>query len=156
MDPWDENTPESRSAYLAHLDEELLPGVVDLSEWTRFIVGAVNEAFVAGAWLPALLTAVSALETHLRVEMQTDAMPLHALIEQYGISRDLREEIHALRRLRNAYVHVDAPWEDGIFEWHSDSRREALREEAFDAMRTLRQVLYYWQLGGARHPSCFA
>lgn len=147
MDPWDENTPECRRNYLAALDNELLTGIVELSGWTCFMVRAVNDAFVAGAWLSALLTSVAAIETHLRTELRQDRYSLQQLIEESGLNPSVREEIHSLRRVRNAYVHVDGPWDDAVFEWDDGAMHQQLREQTFDAMRTLRHVLYAWQIG---------
>ena len=55
-----------RWAHLVCLDEELLLGNVVLSEWAAFIVREADMAFALGADLASILTAVSAIETHLR------------------------------------------------------------------------------------------
>jgi hypothetical protein len=57
-----------RSEFLMALDAELLKGGVTLSEWCSFIVCECDAAFVAGANLATVVTAVAGIETHLRAE----------------------------------------------------------------------------------------
>lgn len=54
--------------HILSLDEELLKGGVILSEWCSFIVRESDLAFVHGAKLASILTAVFGIVTYLRSE----------------------------------------------------------------------------------------
>ena len=76
---------EERWSHLVALDEELLKGGVILSEWCSFIVREADTAFVNGAHLASILTAVSGIETYLRSEYsQTSKDRLFKLIGDIG------------------------------------------------------------------------
>lgn len=68
---------EQRSQYLNSLDDELLQGGFILSEWCIFIVRQCDIAFVHGANLACILTAVSGIETYLRALSQKIHIPTH-------------------------------------------------------------------------------
>lgn len=105
---------EERWSHLIALDEELLKGGVMLSEWCTFIVLDADVAFASGAYLASILTAVSGIETYLRSEhSQTKKERLFDLIDHASIDPGLKADLHALRKYRNKWVHVDDPWDDG-------------------------------------------
>jgi hypothetical protein len=135
--------PQSRWDHLVALDEELLKGGVILSEWCSFIVREADLAFVGGAHLASILTAVSGIETYLRSEYaRTTKDKLFVLIDQAPINPDLKADLHKLRKYRNKWVHVDEPWEDGpLIEAPENFDRE-LEEMAFFAARCLRRTIY--------------
>lgn len=135
--------PQSRWDHLVALDEELLKGGVLLSEWCSFIVRESDLAFVGGAHLASILTAVSGIETYLRSEYaRTTKDKLFVLIDQAPINPDLKADLHKLRKYRNKWVHVDEPWEDGpLIEAPENFDRE-LEEVAFFAARCLRRTIY--------------
>lgn len=54
--------------YINQLDVELLEGAAILSEHTMFLVRNADIAFVNGANLAALITAMGAIATHLKSE----------------------------------------------------------------------------------------
>lgn len=139
-------TEDERWNHLAALDEELLKGGVILSEWCSFIVREADTAFVHGAHLASILTAVSGIETYLRSEHSgTGKEKLFALIDQASINKQLKADLHTLRKYRNKWVHVDEPWNDepllkepGRFE----KEVEEVEEVAFFAARCLRSTIY--------------
>jgi len=59
---------EARWKIINGLDEEMLMGGVILSEWCSFIVREADLAFVKGANLASILTAMAGVETDLRYE----------------------------------------------------------------------------------------
>lgn len=134
---------EERWAHLVALDEELLKGGVILSEWCSFIVREADTAFVNGAHLASILTAVSGIETYLRSEYsQTGKDRLFKLIDESPIDDNLKSDLHKLRKYRNKWVHVDDPWDDeSLLESPENDERE-LEEMAFFAARLLRQTIY--------------
>lgn len=136
-------TEDERWAHLTALDDELLKGGVILSEWCAFIVRDADTAFAGGAHLAAILTAVSGIETYLRSEHSTTGKErLVELINQAEIDASLKADLHALRKYRNKWVHVDSPWEDGELLEHSEAVVGELEEMAFFAVRTLRRTIY--------------
>jgi hypothetical protein len=136
-------TEADRWGYLISLEDELLLGGVILSEWCTFISCEADTAFALGANLSAILTAVAAIETHLRAESVRDSHEVLAkLIDGAGFSPGLRSDLHRLRRYRNNWVHVNDPWDDHGLLQEPIEHEEALAEMARLAMRTMRHVLY--------------
>lgn len=134
---------ENRWEILNALDEELLEGGVILSEWCSCIVREADLAFVGGAHLAAVLTAVAEIETYLRSEYAvTGKERLVDLISDAPIPEDLKSDLHRLRKYRNKWVHVDDPWNDGqLLESPADTEQE-LEEMALFAVRSLRRSIY--------------
>lgn len=136
-------TEDERWAHLVALDDELLKGGVVLSEWCAFIVRDADIAFANGAHLAAILTAVSGIETYLRSEhSKTGRERLVELINSAGIDASLKADLHALRKYRNRWVHVDRPWEDDELVEHPEAIDDELEEMAFFAVRLLRRTIY--------------
>ena len=136
-------TGEERNAYILRLDDELLLGGVILSEWCTLITQQADIAFEAGADLAALLIAVSGIETHLRSESSSDqSVRLHRLIDDSGMSDPLKKDLHAMRRYRNRWVHVDEPWQDEELLSNPERTLNELESMSTLAMRLLRTVLY--------------
>ena len=136
-------TEDERWSHLAALDDELLKGGVILSEWCSLIVREADTAFANGAHLASILTAVSGIETYLRSEHSvTGKERLVELISQSEIEADLKADLHALRKYRNRWVHVDSPWEDENLLEHPEVVEGELEEMAFFAARALRRTIY--------------
>ena len=134
---------EERWAHLVALDEELLKGGVILSEWCSFVVREADTAFAKGAHLASILTAVSGIETYLRSEhAETGKERLFDLINQASIEADLKSDLHALRKYRNKWVHVDAPWDDANLLENPHEMEHELEEMAYFAARALRRTIY--------------
>lgn len=125
---------EDRWSFISALDEELLRGGVLLSEWCIFIIKEADVAFVGGANLAAILTSVSGIETYLRSEYsETRKERLVELINGAPISNDLKTDLHALRKYRNKWVHVDAPEDDTALLEAPDEMEAELGAMAFFA-----------------------
>lgn len=134
---------EERWSHLVALDEELLKGGVIISEWCSFIVRETDKAFVNGAHLASILTAVSGIETYLRSEYaQTTKNRLFKLIDESPIDDSLKSDLHKLRKYRNKWVHVDDPWKDESLLESPEAHDRELEEMAFFAARLLRQTIY--------------
>jgi len=130
-------------AHLVALDEELLQGGVALSEWCSMIVREADIAFTKGAYLAAILTSVAGIESHLRSEQcQSDHARLVELINQAQLEEDLKTDLHALRKYRNNWVHIESPWEDEAPLQHPEYFAAELKNMAFFAIRLLRKTLY--------------
>ena len=136
-------TEEERWNHLVALDEEPLKGGVVLSEWCGFIVREADTAFVHGAHLASILTALSGIETYLRSEhFSSGKEKLFVLIEQASIKPELKTELHTLRKYRNKWVHVEEPWNDEPLLNEPENFEEELEEMAFFAARCLRRTIY--------------
>lgn len=135
--------PEDRWNHLISLDEELLKGGVILSEWCSFIVSEADMAFVSGAHLASILTAVSGIETYLRSEYaSSDKERLFKLIDESPIDSELKKDLHILRKYRNKWVHVGDPWDDQALVKNPEQFEVELQEMAFFAVRCLRRTIY--------------
>ena len=125
------------------LDEKLLKGGVILSEWCSFIVRESDLAFVHGANLASILTAVSGIETYLRSEYgEKGRSSLFELIDGAPIAGDLRSDLHKLRKYRNKWVHVNDPWDDQRLLDTPDESEKELEGMALFAARALRRTIY--------------
>ena len=132
--------------YINQLDEELLEGAAILSEYTMFLVRNVDIAFVNGANLAALITAMAAIETHLKSEYgDRNHTRLVQLINFAPIADDLRSDLHTLRKYRNRWVHVDDPWDDVPLLEDPKPHEDELEKMATLAVRSLRRVIYWIQ-----------
>ena len=129
--------------HILSLDEELLKGGVILSEWCSFIVRESDSAFVHGANLASILTAVSGIETYLRSEyVKKERSTLFELTNDAPIADDLRSDLHILRKYRNKWVHVNDPWDDqGLIDTPEETESE-LEEMALFAVGALRRTIY--------------
>ncbi len=134
---------DERWAYLVALDEELLKGGVILSEWCSFIVREADTAFANGAYLASILMVVSGIETHLRSEHdETGKERLFDLINCASIDSDLKNDLHTLRKYRNKWVHVDAPWDDSNLLENPHEMELELEKMAYFSARALRRTIY--------------
>lgn len=135
-----------RSKYILELDEQLLLGGVMLSEWTTVIVRSADEAFCTGADLATILTAVAAIECHLKHEYANGKDDrLVKLIDRAAIEPDLRTDLHKLRTYRNQWVHVDSPEEDRWLLEVPQVCDMELCDYAQLSIELLRKVLYHDQ-----------
>jgi hypothetical protein len=129
--------------YLVRLDEELLLGGVILSEWCTLITREADTAFARGAHLASIVLAMSAVETHLRSEHSpARGMRLVDLIVSSDLPKDLKADLHTLRKYRNKWVHVDEPWEDEALLADPAAADQELEEMAVFATRILRRAIY--------------
>jgi len=129
--------------YLIALDEELLKGGVILPEWCSFIVQQTDIAFVNGAHLASILTAVSAIETYLRAEHSTSGKErLVELIDRLPVASRLRNDLHSLRKYRNSWVHVDDPLNDYRIIENPAIYENELERMAMHSAKLLREVIY--------------
>ncbi|MFZ6815558.1 hypothetical protein ACO0K3_13890 [Undibacterium sp. Rencai35W] len=136
-------TEDERRELLITLDDELLKGGVILSEWCSFIVREADTAFVKGAHLASILTAVSGIETYLRSEYSvTGKERLIDLINHASIKTELKTNLHLLRKYRNKWVHIDDPWNDASLLECPEQTEQELEQMAFFAARALRSTIY--------------
>jgi len=134
---------QEKEEYILRLDNELLKGGVMLSEWCSFVVRKTDIAFIGGANLATIITAVSAIETYLRSEYPLEGKDnLYNLINSSLLDTNLKKEIHDLRKYRNKWVHISDPREDQILLNDIQAYEKEIEKKAISACRTLRCVLY--------------
>lgn len=137
---------EERWAYLVKLDDELLHGGAQVSEWCVWLVRETDTAFARGAFLAAVILAVAGIETHLRAEYMSEGKKkLVALIDATPFPEGLKSDLHVLRRYRNGWVHVDDPMDDQLLLQAPFVVDEALEKMAYLAVSSLRKALYFEQ-----------
>lgn len=132
-----------REQFLIDLDEELLRGGIILSEWCTVIVQETDLAFVGGADLATIITALAGVETYLRSEYGSkrgDAS--HKLIDASPLDDDLKQDLHLIRRFRNKWVHVSDPWDDQHLLDRPHEIGKELASMAEMAVRALRRTIY--------------
>ncbi len=138
---------EDRWKILNALDDELLTGGVVLSEWCSCIVREADLAFVGGAHLATIITAIAGIETYLRSEHAvTGKERLVELISNSPITKNLKDDLHRLRKYRNKWVHVDHPWSDEQLLERPEEAAHELEEIALFAVRSLRRTIYENQM----------
>ncbi len=134
---------EERWNLLLALDDELLKGGVILSEWCTFLTRESDTAFAKGIYLASILTALSAIETHLRSEeMEAQRKRLTELIDASGLEPELVRDLHTLRKYRNKWVHVADPWEDEALIQNPAQCEDELENMALFAIKALRRTIY--------------
>jgi len=133
---------EDRWQYLAELDERLLQGGVILSEWATFLIRDADTAFVAGANLACIITALAGIETHLRGEGGSRSTRLVQLINDSDLEQDLKQELQILRKYRNKWVHVAEPWSDDSLLESPGAHEAELEEMARRCTVALRRTIY--------------
>jgi hypothetical protein len=132
-----------RAQFLIDLDDELLKGGVTLSEWCSFIVCESDTAFLAGADLATLITAMAGMETYLRTEYPLKGKAsLNNLTAKAPLADGLQQEIHALRKYRNRWVHVADPADDQDLLDRPKQYAQELEAMARRAVRALRRTIY--------------
>jgi hypothetical protein len=143
-------TEEERERHLYDLDEELLKGSVLFSAWCHLLILESDSAFIKGAHLAAVLTAMSGIEAQLRFDNSVpgERLTLAQLIEKSPFPEGLKRELHELRRLRNTWVHVADPWDESLVQHleHPETLQQELEPWALRAVTALRRA-FYWHQG---------
>ncbi|GFZ87163.1 hypothetical protein GCM10011408_02290 [Dyella caseinilytica] len=133
----------ARWDFINALDEEYLTGGVILSEWCVFIVRSADEAFVSGAFLASILTAVAGIETYLRSESsQMSRQTLAKLIDESELRQKHISELHILRQYRNRWAHVNDTGHDTSLIADPGKHEKELETMAAFSARLLRKTIY--------------
>jgi len=109
---------EQRWNFILELDDKLLRGGVVLSEWCSFIVRETDLAFVGGAHLATIVTAMAGIESYLRSEYSEGRRSaLYDLVEQSPLEESLKRDIHALRKYTKSVGSRVRSWRWSGFTW---------------------------------------
>jgi hypothetical protein len=112
-------TEAERERNIANLDETLFQAMsVEFSAWAHFLILDSDLAFVKGAYLAALVTAICAIETQLRFDHTNlgEHLSFAELIDIGPLPPDEKAELQELRKFRNKWVHVSDPWDESLIE----------------------------------------
>lgn len=135
-------TEEDKLQFLVDLDERFLQEGVILSEWATFLIRDADTAFVAGAHLASIITALAGVETHLRGEGGSSKQRLLELIDGADLEDDLKQELQILRKYRNKWVHITDPWDDNTLLESPEKHEVELEEMARRCAVALRRTIY--------------
>lgn len=132
-----------RENFFLEQEEKLLIGGAVFSEWCTFISKSVYDAFVNGADLATIITAVVCIETYYRTENpESKNKSLSQLIDESSfLSEDDKSQLQILRKYRNSWVHADRLDDTEILEGSEEYLHE-LEHMSFLAVRMLLTVLF--------------
>lgn len=132
-----------REKYFIEQEEKLLASGAAFSEWCVFISKSVYDAFVNGADLATVITALACIETYFRTEdINSRKKNLCMLIDEYPfIDEETREKLHKLRKYRNQWVHINN-LDDTLIIKSEDEFLKEVEEEAVLAVNLLMKVLF--------------
>ena len=139
-------TEKQKWDYINQLDEELLLGGIEFSEWTTFLAKDAEIAFYSGAYLSSILAYQAAIESHLRYEYFTGTNPkswsFFNLIEGSQLDDNLKSELHDLRKYRNKWVHVNDTENDSQLLERPEYFENEMFEFSKNAIKSMLRVLY--------------
>ena len=137
---------EQKRDYIFKLDEELLKGGVILSEWTTFLAKDAETAFCSGANLASILAAQAAIEAHFRYDFfnpkECNNWSFYELIENSDLPKELKQDLHKIRKYRNKWVHVKEPMNDEDLLERPEYYEGELEDMAKFAIKAMLEVLY--------------
>lgn len=133
---------EGKIQFLVDLDERLLQGGVIISEWAAFLIRDADISFVGGANLSSIIISLAAIEAYLRSESVSGGKRFVELIINSDLDEDLKQELHALRKYRNQWVHVAAPWDDALLLGSPELLEKELGQIARRSIIALRHTMY--------------
>ena len=133
---------QNREEFFEEHLESMLVGGVAFSEWCTFILKSVHDAFVHGADLATIITAVACIETYLKTENpDSQQVNLVKLIDNDPfLSYDEKAELHKLRKYRNGWVHANKLDDTDLLQ-NEGRYLDELKEMAFLSIKMLLTVL---------------
>ncbi|HVA51169.1 MAG TPA: hypothetical protein VNH11_32810 [Pirellulales bacterium] len=132
---------ERRWEWLVQLDDELLMGGIMTSDFAAELIRNADLCFVHDAFVACLITCGATIETWLREE-GTHGNRFVDLIDASDFDAATKTEMHALRKERNLWVHIDDPWEDHDVEEQYSNGHSELKAKCESALRLMRTVVY--------------
>lgn len=134
---------QEREAFFVEQEDSLLKGGASFSEWCTLISKSVYDAFVNGADLATIITAMTCIETYLKTENpDRKKHTLAQLIdEEIFLSKEDKHQLHILRKYRNSWVHADRLDDTDLFTDENKYLRE-LEEMASLSVKMLLTVLF--------------
>lgn len=136
-------TKEEREFYFLEQETLLLKGGASFSEWCTFISKSVYDAFVNGADLATVITAMACIETYFKTEdLANQNKSLRQLIdESTSLEESEKENLQLLRKYRNSWVHAKCFDDTDLLENEQNFLEEA-ENMAILAVKMLLTVLF--------------
>lgn len=122
-------------------DAELLRGGIVTSDFAAELIRNADLSFVHDAFVACLVMCGATIETWLREE-GTPGNRFVDLIDASDFDAPTKAEMHALRKERNLWVHIDAPWEDCDLEQQYSNGHPELKAKCESALRLMRKIVY--------------
>ncbi|WP_155736172.1 hypothetical protein [Pseudomonas chlororaphis] len=101
-----------------------------------------DVAFVNEENLSCVITFLAAIEACLRSEDVSGGKRFVDLIINSDLDEELKAELHGLRKYRNKWVHVAAPWEDQILLDSPELFEKEIEQITRRSIVALRRALY--------------
>ena len=131
---------EDRWAWLSDLDDDLLQGGVILSDQAIVLTRNADICFASGAFVACIVMCAATVETWLRGE--GDKGRFIDLVDASDFDTVTKSKMHALRRDRNRWVHVDDPWAETDLVEEYSAGDTVLEYQCKEALRLMRTVVY--------------
>lgn len=130
---------ESRQRWFEELAESYAgEGAYIVSEQACALLGEVQTAFCAGAWVAVIVLAMAVVDTQLR---ETELPGFRGSTKELLAGVNANPDLQRLRERRNAIIHVD-PDNPAITVDQQWANRTVLEQEARQAIRLMFEAFY--------------
>ena len=130
---------ESRRCWFEEANESYEgEGSYLVSEQACALIGEVQTAFCAGAWVAVIVLAMAVIDAQLR---ETELPEFKGSTKELLASIDAIPDLQKLRERRNAVIHVD-PENPAITVDQQWANRAILEQEARQAIRLMFETFY--------------
>ena len=130
---------ESRRRWFDELGDSLAgEGSYFVSEQACALIGEVQTAFCAGAWVAVLVLAIAVVDAQLR---ETELPGFKGNTQQLLDAVQADPELHRLRERRNSVIHI-RPDNPAIIVDQQWANRPELEQEARQAVRLMFEAFY--------------
>jgi len=130
---------ESRHRWFEEVSESYAgKGAYIVSEQACALIGEVQTAFCAGAWVAVIVLAMAVVDAQIR---ETELPEFIGNTRQLLIAADANSDLQRLRERRNAIIHID-PENPAITVDQQWANRTELEQEARQAIRLMFEAFY--------------
>ena len=130
---------KSRRCWFEELNESYAgKGAYFVSEQACALIGEVQTAFCAGAWIAVIVLAMAVVDAQFR---ETEIPDFTGNTRQLLIAAEANPELQRLRQRRNAITHLD-PERPAITVDQQWSNHEELEREAREAIKLMLEAFY--------------
>jgi hypothetical protein len=130
---------ESRRRWFEEMSESYSgEGAYFVSEQACALIGEVQIAFCAGAWIAVIVLAMAVVDAQLR---ETEVPEFIGNTRQLLIAAEANPELQCLRQRRNAIIHLD-PDRPAITVEQQWGNHKELEREAREAIKLMFEAFY--------------
>jgi hypothetical protein len=138
LDYPDKNEWESRERWFEQVAEIPDDGWYDTGEQSCALIGEVQMAFCAGAWVAVIVLCMAVVDSQLR---ETEFPEFSGNTKQLMSYADVNPKLQYLRQKRNEIIHVD-PKNPAITLDKQWCNRSMLEQQAREAVTLMFQAFY--------------